>query len=137
MENLKFRAYNPITKDMLYSFEAPSLGAFFIGVSLAPESIIMQSTDLVDNKGVEIYNGDIVVNHHDDNKRIVKRCNQNASYYLSHINNEISYYKEFVECAQSQSDGLIRLDNIEVIGNIYQHPQLTAAGIAINNEVKK
>ena len=60
----KFRAFNPATKDMLYSFEAPTepsqLGNFFYGISLAPESVVMQSSGILDKNGVEMYSGDIV-----------------------------------------------------------------------------
>lgn len=79
----------------------------------------MQFTGLVDKKGEDIYEGDIVAD--DDGKtRQVKWHSMNAQFYLSNDRR----YKEFNQCGQSQSDGPVMCDTIEVIGNIYETPNL-------------
>lgn len=86
------------------------------------KATLMQFTGLKDKKGKEIYEGDIIMDG--ENIRQVKYSSQNAAYYLSTTDSKRHFYKEFIECGQSQSDGAVHCDTIEVIGNIYENPEL-------------
>lgn len=82
---------------------------------------VSQFIGLKDKKGKEIYQGDLVIDDDYPGKiRQVLWNNQNAQFYLSTKNR----YKEFIKCSQSQSDGPVHCDSIEVIGNIYDNPEL-------------
>jgi len=88
------------------------------GVEVIPESV-GQYTGLKDKNGKDIYHKDIVQD--DDGKtRTIEWNNQNAQFYMKTENR----YKEFIDCGQSQSDGPVHCDTIEIIGNIYENPEL-------------
>lgn len=72
-----------------------------------------------DKKGVEVYEGDILLADNNQ-KYIVVWIDQICGFYLSLPNTRRG--KEFISCAASQSDGPITLDTHEVVGNIYQNP---------------
>ncbi len=135
----KFRAYNPATKEMLYSFEAPNLAAFFLGISLAPESILMQSTGLRDGSGVEIYVDDVLTLTNDKGVDISVLC-QNGSVERSLLN----FVGERHECLITGYHFLVGnryptypivknylgkcdLEIMQVIGNTHQRPELIKA----------
>ena len=120
---IKFRAFNPATKDMLYSDEAPEepqrLGNFFWGISAAPSSIIMQFTGLFDNKGKEIYEGDIVDNWQGGWNVVVYKA---------------PFFEATVSVDQSSLYSREWWDRVKVIGNIYDNPDTRpTSSTGINN----
>lgn len=123
---IKFRAWHKDLKKMFkigqitlekgtWNFE-PNDGDF-IGMSIPfqPSFVLMQYTGLHDKNGKEIYRGDIVQGLFADQeepgiKGQVIYSNDQASYMVIASNNdewELGY-----------------LDNLEVIGNIYDNPEL-------------
>ena len=80
---------------------------------------LMQYTGFKDKNGVEIYEGDIVCFWHKTNpygvrKLLAKVIFENVSFTIRHISDNFL-------------DGLITLesgDEFEVIGNIYENPEL-------------
>ncbi|HEM5106550.1 TPA: hypothetical protein U1235_001159 [Streptococcus suis] len=76
--------------------------------------ILMQSTGLVDINGQEIFEGDKIIYNRDD--YTVVRID--AAIGLAFIKNgEKTSFKPLV-------DGMINFDRVEVIGNIYENPEL-------------
>jgi uncharacterized phage protein (TIGR01671 family) len=102
--------------------------------------IIMQFTGLKDKNGLEIYEGDILNFTYwwfDGNQAetnlvgVVVYIGSEASYGLAHIRN-----KEWIrhiggepgdEDTQSFSGWQFTSDDMEVIGNVYENPELLAA----------
>lgn len=85
------------------------------------ESHLMQYTGLKDKNGVEIYEGDVVKGNHKDNF-IIEAINGGLQMY------NISYYgqehNELIAEATCNAQTKSWLMNSEVIGNIYQNPEL-------------
>jgi len=132
MRVIKFRAYLEITNTMAYMDEKP-LWVFLRGVHGCP---LMQSTGLKDKNGVEIYEGDIIKHHFNNDHLfsltiVVYGIQSNLSgelhesigflrvrdiyNFFTKKNTDIRIY----ECATSMTYGL---STYEVIGNIHQTP---------------
>jgi len=87
----------------------------------SPEFEVMQFTGLLDKSGKEIYEGDIVFNHAEEG-----RSNSNTIIW-----NNDSYVIEQLSAQDDEIDGIgiylelyLYNEDIEVIGNIYENPEL-------------
>ena len=96
-----------------------------LGVVVAKENDIgksaylMQSTGLKDKNGVEIYEGDIVR----WKKEFISPMDMRTKHKID--GNRKVYQKESGEWVMGQGNGLhSEVENIEVIGNIYENPEL-------------
>lgn len=115
---LKFRMYNKLRNQMVYSHEAPSISQFFMGYELGIANgipiEIMQFTGLTDKNGVEIYSGDII-------EYIDNPTNLCSGTF------EVVFDAGFIGIHSHYG---LHLNDIEphkwatVIGNIHQHPNL-------------
>ena len=131
MRTIKFRAWDKIDKKMYYD-----VGLSLIGVQVyahpnfqPPEKIILdrgrdcfeinQFTGLIDLKGCEIYEGDIVT------------CLFRTKEGNKHLQGNV-YFEDFMWCMDAQNHtsedlewtySLNRLHYFEVIGNIYENPK--------------
>ena len=128
MDNMKFRAWiyrekimvpverlyipqNSTTMTIGACNEARTVGVNHIGY---PKEIeIMQYTGINDKNGIEIFTKDIVKNHKNEIGEI-KWMKEHCAFVIRTINPH--KYNYIV------SDGI--LNNIEVIGNIYENPEL-------------
>jgi uncharacterized phage protein (TIGR01671 family) len=121
MREIKFRAWNKLTKNMvdLYKITPLILNADVNGlfIPFSEHHPLMQYAGLKDKNGKEIYEGDIVQS---GNKRIWE-VRFGIFQYIGQTYHGFSMYSsncEYPLCYGSSS---------EVIGNIYQNPELLEA----------
>ena len=114
MREIKFRAWSQVSEKMTKSFNlewlkfnTPVPKDFTKEAGFADDLIFMQYTGLKDKNGVEIYEGDIVRNRSIDKT----------------IGEVIFKGVGFIVMEEGVSTTLID-DKYEVIGNIYQNPEL-------------
>ena len=122
----EFRAWTEEGKAMyygVYPFKDNTLLLSYDGIAFdevpASDFILMQSTGLLDKNGKEIYEGDIV--------KYEAGCNT--------VTEEVVYDKNFAGFGVKDADAVIiftfgelaediGLHSLEVIGNIYENPEL-------------
>lgn len=137
---IKFRAYCGETVGMEYNVVAGKFGAFYARVdtedsaclnptSIYPESVpIMQYTGLIDKKGKEIYEGDIVeivkdIQTGDGIIGVVEYSKDLALFEL-----KINLGENGTATVFSRQDKKGRNVNRKVIGNIHDNPELISTG---------
>lgn len=119
---IKFRAWDKDKKQWLFGYELPNLGGFslFGEVMMLGEwsSIpldklndieVMQFTGLLDKNGKEMYEGDIV--RTDDHE--IAKIEWDAPEFVAMYRGLGGYW-----------NALSLPNNTEIIGNIYEHPNL-------------
>ena len=122
MREIKFRAFDSVSKSMIIDFCKLDDGRFlgydctnnYVGVG---SDQIMQYTGLKDSKGVEIYEGDFLKLQEDYRGKGEIPCYvifENSQWMMQ---GTMHYsHKDFI--------GNYSLDKMEVIGNIYENPNL-------------
>ena len=111
---IKFRAWHNKVKEMLYA-ETPKY--IFAWVDEGQPVEIMQFTGLHDKNGNEIYEGDIIIHDYLDGEI----THSVIEWYRT------GWYAKSLEDPTKQVAGYLELENcknIEVIGNIYENPEL-------------
>lgn len=118
----KFRAWNAYAKEMrpvpllhLYNENvniSPTLEGSYMSLVYHPKTVLMQFTGCIDKNDVDIYEGDIVKDS-STNATWVITWNAEAGGWTDQDNNPYSYglYKSLEK-------------SLEVIGNIYENPEL-------------
>lgn len=125
MNNLKFRAWDKVNKEML---KIDVIDFFLKGIRVLEHNgnsffmkfsdvVLMQSTGLFDKNGKEIFEGDIVRNTHTGSVGRVHWCVHNTGFF---------YY---VEKDKKDYTVFRAKYNLEVIGNVYENKEL------IENEI--
>ena len=115
MRPIKFRAWNDIDKIMVKWSTLQASPVLFMNIlkGKVKHHKLMQFTGLQDKNGVDIYEGDLI-SLHDNQRGFTKVVFRNAyvgGWLLVRNNNECSL-------------GARRREDLEVIGNIYQNPEL-------------
>lgn len=113
MRSIKFRAWDKNFKKMFYEgFGVSAKGTYYIE-STSKDIEIMEYTGLKDKNGKEIYEGDIV-NSYYDKPFIIEHTIGNHIKTTGHGETAQEYISGFV----------FQYDSVEVIGNIYENPEL-------------
>lgn len=129
MGDIKFRGYNEINKKMLNWNELldTNLKNIFTMRKKDTGIILMQYTGLHDKNGKEIYDKDIIHIHH--------KFFEEFNYVLKWNEEDLRYYLYSIDEKNLNSIGGIleahlgsMINEIEVIGNIYDNPDLLEKG---------
>ena len=125
MREIKFRAWDKHEEIMIYSEQADypyNWGLGFYGIEVEEcdgiywntmkDLEFMQFTGLKDKNGKEIYEGDICRYNLDNSLHIVEFINNHWSAFC------------FIELATQECNHLYEFDDFEVVGNIYESPEL-------------
>lgn len=120
MRDLKFRAWHhgggdPRVKgEMRYSKDC-GLSVFFENVESEDLAVeVTQYTGLRDKNGVEICGGDIISDH--VGIGVVEYPENKAAFRVSYGNGRAKWFIDYILSGEKES--------IEVIGNIYENPEL-------------
>lgn len=82
--------------------------------------ILMQSTGLVDKNGKEIFEGDIIANGKD--VMCMKRHNTLGFYVVQ--KGKVQLAADGMDLEEFEEDAKEIADSIEIIGNVYENPEL-------------
>ena len=117
MKKIKFRAmwggdWFYFTLDDITGCDMSGVGKPMLLIHLAESKWVTQSTGLFDKNGVEIYEGDIVYYH----------CDVKHKGTVDFKHGGFGVY--FADIAQYDHFNMAYIHDYEVIGNIYENPEL-------------
>lgn len=124
----KFRAWDKEFKEMVQVdalvLDAQVIKATYKNGNVVKEDIkyydLMQSTGLLDKKGVEIFEGDIIANGPD--VMCMKRHNT-LGFYVER-KGKVDFIADCAVLEEFEEDAKEIADSLEIIGNIYENPEL-------------
>lgn len=133
MREIKFRAWNPDSKTMSYMGHL-QIGAnswvFFndeASVAYSDRSKLMQYTGLIDKNRKEIYQGDLLMFTNPEGESfyqgIAEVTAKSCGYSFNPIP-DLTEHEMMINCYDSSMFWHRPEEDIEVIGNIYEHPHL-------------
>jgi len=116
MREIKFRAWEKDKREIISVYDI-DFKTKMINIRTGAwrtfyEIELMQYTGLKDEKGKEVYEGDVIIDH--NGKGIIECIDSVASFRVNYKNGEAKWFIDYMEF-----DGWI-----EVVGNIYENPEL-------------
>ena len=121
----KFRTWNSETKEIEVFNTYEEISELFLALS-ADDGFysIMQSTGLFDKNGKEIFEGDIITNGPD--VMCMKRHNT-LGFYVEQ-KGKVQLVADGMDLEEFEEDAKEIADSIEILGNIYENPELLEDG---------
>ena len=121
----KFRAWNSETKEIEVFNTYEEISELFLALS-ADDGFysIMQSTGLFDKNNKEIFEGDIIANGPD--VMCMKRHNT-LGFYVEK-KGRVEFIADGAVLEEFEEDAKEIADSLEIIGNIYENPELLEDG---------
>lgn len=121
---IKFRAWNSETKEIEVFETYEEISELFLALS-ADDGFysIMQSTGLKDKNGKEIFEGDIITNGID----IVDVRNHETLGFYTMVNGREVFFRHGTSIEEFEEDIEGFTEIAEIIGNIYENPELLEA----------
>lgn len=133
----KYRAWDVLAEEMIdevlmISFVRKEIiGKFRNGYTSVPlkfedkrngeDVILMQSTGLVDKNGKEIFEGDIITDGHTIG---ILRNHQTLGFYMVDEKGKENFLSDTVDTEGFEEAKEFMKNSIEIIGNIYENPEL-------------
>lgn len=109
-----------IWNNNVYANDSKKLSCNYLKGWSIDEEYLMQSTGLFDENGVEIFEGDIITNGKD--VMSIKRHNT-LGFYVEQ-KGEVQFIADGMDLEEFEEDAKEIADSIEIIGNIYENPEL-------------
>ena len=140
MREYKFRAYNKNTKEMykigqitlekgIWNYEPNDREYIGMSIPYQPSFILMQYTGLKDKYGEEIYEGDIVKSYFENGLGVENKCLIIYDEYLcAFMGQELRTKQQYLFNEGNPNKKDKQLKYTEVIGNIYDNPELLEEG---------
>lgn len=121
----KFRTWNSETKEIEVFKTYEEISELFLALS-ADDGFysIMQSTGLFDKNNTEIFEGDIITNGPD--VMCMKRHNT-LGFYVEQ-KGKVQLVADGMDLEEFEEDAKEIADSIEILGNIYENPELLEDG---------
>jgi len=119
---LEFRAWDGTGMMSIHDYRGNVSTFFAMHESDHP---IMQWTGLVDKTGRDIYEGDVIAN--ESYSRVVEFKPNAGSFRMAHIH--MLYRQPFEDIWQPMEQAYINEFGLEVIGNVFENPELIPDGI--------
>lgn len=117
MREIKFRAWSKVAQQIITWNEIDAMGK--LSKLVNSDYPLMQYTGLKDKNDVEIYEGDIVLDH--IGTGVVEYKDKYAAFRVNYTHDkQAKWFLDYLLHGERES--------IEIIGNIYQHPELLEAG---------
>lgn len=133
---IKFRAWNTFTNTMSQALDFNTIVRETPRDNVHEGVILLQFTGLKDKSDVDIYEGDVVAIP-DSYTNVVTDYGQGPKEYMNHLSEVVfedgCFQFEIIENSDYLSRGVytygtirdeIGVEGLEVIGNIYEHPEL-------------